>query len=291
WTPSRRPSPPTSTRWPGRWPCWPSPGSARPGAAWPRRCRTTAATSPSPGCCAAPPPPTRPTGSRARWRWRSSSSACCARSPRWRTGCRTRRRPTCSGPSGTRWAGRWPRTRTGCARSWTRGGRWRRGRCRGATPAAGALAGLAGSHPRELAAQVRAMPETPETQLTLARLLAEDGDAGVHPLLDQLDRALPGDWRVTWYRGVAGLAAGHHDLAIGAFDRCVSLLPGERAPKLALAFALERAGRDPVPWYESVWRTDHAYVSAAFGLARAGRMAVLDEVPSSSSHQVAAQLA
>ncbi|HLU71257.1 MAG TPA: tetratricopeptide repeat protein [Nonomuraea sp.] len=160
-----------------------------------------------------------------------------------------------------------------------------------ADPAAGALAGLAGSHPRELAAQVRAMPETPETQLTLARLLAEDGDAGVHPLLDQLDRALPGDWRVTWYRGVAGLAAGHHDLAIGAFDRCVSLLPGERAPKLALAFALERAGRDPVPWYESVWRTDHAYVSAAFGLARAGRMAVLDEVPSSSSHQVAAQLA
>ncbi|MFC5816567.1 serine/threonine-protein kinase [Nonomuraea harbinensis] len=160
-----------------------------------------------------------------------------------------------------------------------------------ADPAAGALAGLAGSHPHELAAQVGAMPETPETRLTLARLAAEDGLAGVRDMLDDLDRALPGDWRVTWYRGVAGLAVRDPDLAVRSFDRCVSMMPGERAPKLALGFALELAGRDPVPWYESVWRTDHAYVSAAFGLARTGRTAVLDEVPASSSHRVAAQLA
>ncbi|MGI5270133.1 tetratricopeptide repeat protein [Nonomuraea sp. CA-218870] len=160
-----------------------------------------------------------------------------------------------------------------------------------ADPAAGALAGLAGSHPHELAAQVRAMPETPETRLTLARLLAEDGHADARRVLDELDRTLPGDWRVTWYRGVAGLAAGDLRAAVESFDRCVSALPGERAPKLALGFTLELAGRDPVPWYESVWRTDHAYVSAAFGLARAGWTAVLDEVPASSSHRVAAQLA
>ncbi|MFG1943771.1 tetratricopeptide repeat protein [Nonomuraea sp. NPDC048826] len=160
-----------------------------------------------------------------------------------------------------------------------------------ADPAAGALAGLAGSQPHELAAQVRAMAKTPETQLTLARLLAEDGSADALRVLDELEPTLPGDWRLTWYRGVTGLALRDQDLAVTSFDRCVSMLPGERAPKLALAFALERAGRDPVPWYESVWRTDHAYVSAAFGLARAGWTAVLDEVPTSSSHRVAAQLA
>lgn len=160
-----------------------------------------------------------------------------------------------------------------------------------ADPAAGALAGLAGALPHELAAQVRAMPETPETRLTLARLLAEDASPDVSAVLGDLERALPGDWRVSWYRGVAGLTLRDADLAIRSFDRCVSMLPGERAPKLALAFALERAGHDPSFWYETVWRTDHAYVSAAFGLARAGRLAVLDEVPSSSSHRVAAQLA
>ncbi|MFG3440060.1 tetratricopeptide repeat protein [Nonomuraea sp. NPDC047897] len=160
-----------------------------------------------------------------------------------------------------------------------------------ADPAAGALAGLVGRDPAQLVAQVTAMPTTPETLLTRARLLAEQALPEAAAAIEAARAALPGDWRVTWYEAVHALARGVTDEAVPLFDRCVSLLPGECAPKLGLAFALESERQDPVRWYESVWRTDRAYVSAAFGLARAGRADALDEVPASSSHWVAAQLA
>ena len=160
-----------------------------------------------------------------------------------------------------------------------------------ADPAAGALAGLVGRRPDELVSQVNAMQQTPETLLTKARLLAEQGSGEATAALADAGRALPGDWRVTWYQAVHLLASGQADPAAAAFDACISALPGELAPKLGLALALECAGRDPVRWYESVWRTDRSYVSAAFGLARGGRVRVLDEVPTTSSHRVAAQLA
>jgi serine/threonine-protein kinase PknG len=80
-----------------------------------------------------------------------------------------------------------------------------------------------------------------------------------------------------------------------------SALPGEPAAQLALAAACELLGdRDGAGRrYLHVWRVDHSYVSAAFGLARmllasgdrAGAVTVLDEVPDSSSHHVAAQVA
>ncbi|MEU7740582.1 tetratricopeptide repeat protein [Nonomuraea sp. NPDC049158] len=160
-----------------------------------------------------------------------------------------------------------------------------------ADPAAGALAGLVGRDPGVLVSQVEGMARTPETLLTKARLLAEQGSDQALHALDEAGRELPGDWRVTWYRAVHLLASGQADRAAQIFDECFSMLPGECAPKLGLAFALECMNGDPVRWYESVWRTDHSYVSAAFGLARAGRIAVLDEVPTTSSHRVAAQLA
>ncbi|MEV4564311.1 tetratricopeptide repeat protein [Nonomuraea sp. NPDC049419] len=158
-------------------------------------------------------------------------------------------------------------------------------------PAAGALAGLLGSEGPELIAQLAGMPQTPETKLMRVRLLAEEASAEAPAALDELERELPGDWRVTWYRGVLALAAGQADLAVACFDACLSALPGELAPKLALAFALECAGRPAATWYDVVWRTDRAYVSAAFGLARSGRMEVLDEVPATSVYRVAAQVA
>ncbi|WP_188190137.1 serine/threonine-protein kinase [Nonomuraea sp. SYSU D8015] len=160
-----------------------------------------------------------------------------------------------------------------------------------ADPAAGALAGLLGRDSKELIEQLAAMPQTPETRLMRARLMAEEGAAETPVALNALAAELPGDWRVTWYRGVLALATRQADLAVSMFDSCLSMLPGEPAPKLALAFALECAGRQAAPWYETVWRTDHGYVSAAFGLARTGRMSVLDEVPVTSSYRVAAQVA
>ena len=56
------------------------------------------------------------------------------------------------------------------------------------------------------------------------------------------------------------------------------------------------AREDAARYYEIVWRTDHSYVSAAFGLARqraragdrAGAVAALDQVPSESAHFTAA---
>ncbi|MFF4192331.1 tetratricopeptide repeat protein [Nonomuraea sp. NPDC001831] len=158
-------------------------------------------------------------------------------------------------------------------------------------PAAGALAGLLGFDGKELFDQLSAMPPTPETRLMRARLLAEAGAAETPHALTELDRLLPGDWRTTWYRGVHALAGRQPDTAVTMFDACVSALPGELAPKLALAFALECAGRQSAHWYNAVWRTDHSYVSAAFGLARTGRVDVLDEVPPTSSYRVAAQVA
>ena len=87
-------------------------------------------------------------------------------------------------------------------------------------------------------------------------------------------------------------------------------LPGEIAPKLALAATAELIlqewdSEDPQQWchyaerfYRTVWRTDHGVVSAAFGLARqltrngnrADAVAVLDEVPATSRHFTTARL-
>jgi serine/threonine-protein kinase PknG len=74
----------------------------------------------------------------------------------------------------------------------------------------------------------------------------------------------------------------------------LATLPGELAPKVAIAATAElRGARDVAArYYETVWRTDHSYVSAAFGLARqrvhagdrAGAIAVLDQVPTDSAH-------
>jgi serine/threonine-protein kinase PknG len=77
-------------------------------------------------------------------------------------------------------------------------------------------------------------------------------------------------------------------------------LPGEAAPKLALALCAERT-RDAefaARYYEIVWQTDRSYVSAAFGLARArfalgdrtGTAAALEAVPESSRYGVTARL-
>jgi serine/threonine-protein kinase PknG len=78
-------------------------------------------------------------------------------------------------------------------------------------------------------------------------------------------------------------------------------VPGEAAPKLALAACAEATGdwKTADRFYRVVWGTDRSYVSAAFGLARAliatGNRAeafdVLCSVPETSNHHVTARLA
>jgi serine/threonine-protein kinase PknG len=86
-----------------------------------------------------------------------------------------------------------------------------------------------------------------------------------------------------------------------AFNAVYDELPGELAPKLALAFAAEAAGDAAVAsrYFRLVWTVDRSCISAAFGLARAclaagdrpGAIAALAAVPETSSHHAAAQIA
>ncbi|WP_019634868.1 serine/threonine-protein kinase [Actinomadura atramentaria] len=172
----------------------------------------------------------------------------------------------------------------------------------GADPAAGTLAGLTAMEPAQLAAAVAAIPrQTPEVRLTLARVRIELGDgAGAWSVLDGVAADLPGDWRIEWYRAVALLADGRTAEAEPRFDRMYGLLPGEAAPKLALAYCREQsAPRDAARLYDLVWRTDPGYINAAFGLARVylragdrtSAIAVLDSVPRTSVRHVSAQAA
>ncbi|GAA4074986.1 tetratricopeptide repeat protein [Actinomadura miaoliensis] len=172
----------------------------------------------------------------------------------------------------------------------------------GADPAAGFLAGLTALEPRQLMAALGGAPErTPEVALTGVRVRIELGrtDDALR-LLDDLAGELSGDWRLAWYRAVATLARERVDEAAAMFDDLYGLLPGEAAPKLALAFCREGAAPDDAArLYEAVWRTDDSYINAAFGLARvrlagddrAAAVAVLDSVPQTSIRHVAAQLA
>ncbi len=82
------------------------------------------------------------------------------------------------------------------------------------------------------------------------------------------------------------------------FDAVLTMLPGELDPKLALAATAELRGAydEAARYYETVWRTNHSFYSAAFGLARlraragdrAGAIATLDQITAASAHFTAA---
>jgi serine/threonine-protein kinase PknG len=180
-------------------------------------------------------------------------------------------------------------------------------------PAAGYLATLAGLSPAQrvvaLSLAVAGDPTVPpevtasaETRLALARARIDAGDydeaAGVLAGLAAED---PYDWRIAWYHGLRELALGRPEPAGGAFGAVYDELPGELAPKLALAFAAEAAGDAATAgrYFRRIWSVDTSAVSAAFGLARtclaagdrAGAIAALAAVPGTSSHHAAAQIA
>lgn len=162
-------------------------------------------------------------------------------------------------------------------------------------PAAAALTGLVMPTSEQMLALLDALPPSPEGLLARCRILAQSAHPGAATALAEAAAQLPGDWRVGWYTAVGHLAGGGADRAARLFDDLVSHLPGEAAPKLALATALECAGRteEAARWYRAVWSTDHAWTGAAFGYARTrrDRVEVLDQVPASSAFHTAAQLA
>jgi serine/threonine-protein kinase PknG len=174
-------------------------------------------------------------------------------------------------------------------------------------PAAGLLAAAAPSTPADVERVLAAAPKSSRAlQLALVRAHLDASDAAAATtVLDALAaedaEEEADDWRLDWFRGVAALVEGRIDAACAAFDTVYSTLPGEAAPKLALAAASECAGRDEPAgrYYALVARPDPGVGDAAFGLARvrvragdrAGALAALDAVPDSSSAYVVAQLA
>lgn len=172
-----------------------------------------------------------------------------------------------------------------------------------ADPAAQHLRGFQALPPDELVPALRAMPSpTPEALLMLSRALITLGRHGeAMDVLQQFSEAIPGDWRTMWYLAVAELSTGRFREARDHFDELYDHLPGEIAPKLGLAIACERTGEldTAARQFQTIWNTDHSFVSAAFGLARirlaqgdrASAIAVLDRVPAMSSLHVHAQTA
>ncbi|MFE7634866.1 tetratricopeptide repeat protein [Kitasatospora sp. NPDC057518] len=173
-------------------------------------------------------------------------------------------------------------------------------------PNAGFLAVLVTPDPEETLAALAAAPAVSvESRLRELRALLELGrhDDAVNRLTE-LERDQPDDWRVVWYRGLTALVDGSSTAlraAAEAFDAVYDAFPGEAAPKLALAICAELLGDggDAAEFYRLVWATDHAYLSAAFGLARVrlaeedrtAAVRVLETVPATSSHYTAARIA
>ena len=200
-----------------------------------------------------------------------------------------------------------------------------------ADPAAGYLATFAGLDSGQRAAALsRAVAGDPavpaevttsaETRLALARAQLDIGDYdGAGVTLSELAAEDPSDWRIAWTDGLRWLAAGEAHpasttrpasgtdrgggaaVARNAFNVVYDELPGELAPKLALAFAAEAAGdaASAGRYFRLVWTVDRSCISAAFGLARAclaagdrpAAIAALAAVPETSSHHAAAQIA
>ena len=110
-----------------------------------------------------------------------------------------------------------------------------------------------------------------EIPLRLVRASLETGSVtDARRRLIELESTTPGDWRLKWYGGQCALLEGEFDKAAADFDAVLAMLPGELAPKLAIAATAELrdARDDALRFYETVWRTEHSYYSAAFGLAR-----------------------
>ena len=80
----------------------------------------------------------------------------------------------------------------------------------------------------------------------------------------------PDSWQTRWAEGCVALASARADDAVAAFDAVTSWMPGELAPRLALAVALETAHRPAgaLAFYERIATIDPGWVAASFGAAR-----------------------
>jgi serine/threonine-protein kinase PknG len=144
------------------------------------------------------------------------------------------------------------------------------------------------------------LSESIELPLMEVRALLDLGDvAKANRKLDDLQERVGWQWRLIWFRAVAELLSADYESATKHFTEVLDILPGELAPKLALAATAELSGSaDEHTFYKTVWNTDNGVISAGFGLARAQSAAArrddavttLDQVPPTSRHFTTARL-
>jgi serine/threonine-protein kinase PknG len=170
-------------------------------------------------------------------------------------------------------------------------------------PSAAWLAGVSlGAPDQRLRALESAPEQTVEVQLAKAHAAVEAGLYGqADHLIDEILTQNPWEWRAVWISGLAALARGNQaDTAQTAFNTVLGQVPGELAPKLALALACEYTGATDVSeyLYSICAATDANYVApSAFGLARTrekrgditASLAALELVPPTSGAYVAAR--
>jgi serine/threonine-protein kinase PknG len=142
---------------------------------------------------------------------------------------------------------------------------------------------------------LRAAPESsPEVLLATAHAALHCGQLEVvDTVVADMLTADPWEWRAVWMSGLAALARGDVPTAQSAFNAVYGQVPGELAPKLALALACEKSNELDVAesLYTTCARTDANYIApCAFGLARIrsvradldGAISALDLVPPTS---------
>jgi len=162
-------------------------------------------------------------------------------------------------------------------------------------PQYGWLSTIADEDARQRLTDLDGAPEdTAEVWLARARAALELGDATLaRKHAQRLLTDDPWEWRALWVEGLAAVQAEDWETAKASFNAVYQQVPGELAPKLALAFACERGGLPEVAegLYQVCASTDAAYVPpAAFGMARVcaarndipGAVAALDLVPVTS---------
>ncbi|MBK8867154.1 MAG: protein kinase [Dermatophilaceae bacterium] len=141
---------------------------------------------------------------------------------------------------------------------------------------------------------LRSVEPSAEVRIELARSGLQRSDPGLVSLAtSEMLRDDPWEWRAVWLQGLAALASRDAKGAQSSFNAVYGQVPGELAPKLALAFACEVSGEPDVAesLYAVCARTDTTYTAVgAFGMARIrllrkdidGTLTALDLVPPTS---------
>ncbi len=157
------------------------------------------------------------------------------------------------------------------------------------------LSAVNDTDPVQRLAALDAAPQA-TAEVLLAKGLAAlemDNQRLVRQYVNELLAADPWEWRAVWLSGLASLKIGDWRTAQSSFNAVYGQVPGELAPKLALAVACEQGGEPAIAenLYLICASTDANYVTpAAFGLARLramrqdlqGTLDALDMVPSTS---------